>query len=343
MWVELLSMVLLSTFIALASIQRRRSDALLASLFSLGFGMILGTPGMAILGAYFLLCLVVLWTPTPRRQRWVFPLAMATVLFLSFALTRPSLWGRLLGIAEGFWMAKESRFLGVGIGRWTWHQAAAQREILARFPMDVWRETASYFGVAPSLPVHLFAEIGLFGLVLWIGCFALFVLGVTRFQTPFLRFATLFGTLFFLFSTGTTPVQRILLFDQTRENGCDVRLEQYRESNVDFSSLVQKCPDIRLVEWEGSHYEKIGRIVEAQAAYERWHETFPSEVMPTFAMGRLAAQQGESDDALYWLELASQGNPKSDLHARWLKERAQTIVSGDKSRLRLWAAYNAGP
>jgi len=59
-------------------------------------------------------------------------------------------------------------------------QAEAQRQILERHPLEMWKATASYFAVAPSLPAHLFAEMGILGLLLWLSCLAALTAALIR-------------------------------------------------------------------------------------------------------------------------------------------------------------------
>ncbi|HLG20205.1 MAG TPA: hypothetical protein VI895_10390 [Bdellovibrionota bacterium] len=323
---ELISMILGSLAAAASVAWPRR--AFIFGVLSLSQGMFLGTVGVG--GVGFIGCLFV----ADHRSR-VFSFIAATALGIG-CFFRPSAWGRLLGIFEGFQMAASSDLAGVGWGQWTWHQAAAQREVLRWFPMEPFKNAAAYFGVAPSLPAHLFAELGLVGLWIWIGVIGIAIWMLYRCGTLRFRVPAAFAVVFLLASIGTTPVQRSLTFDEAAAAQCDVMLAQIVEGKGGLHIFQRHCPEIRRLEFEGSLLEGLGDLTTAESAYRIWHETFPRDVMPAYALGRLALLHHRKSVAKRWFEVAAQGNPKNDRRAAWLRGEAERFVSGDAAQERLW-------
>jgi hypothetical protein len=258
-------------------------------------------------------------------------LALITVALMGGSFWFRSGWGRWLGIAEAIEMALQTDGSGVGWGEWAYRQAEAQRAVLARFPLESWREIAPYFGVAPSLPFHLLAESGPSGFLFWVSAVTSSAFVVSCRERTVVRGAASFLFTFLLTSTVTTPVQFFLSVDRERVDRCDRALEEFRATPTRDIEALKVCPEIRTLEFSAATEGTV-------ASYLLWHRTFPQDVMPAFALGRLAARSGNEAEALRWLAIAARGNPGNDGGARVLAEEAERIVSGDRSRLLLWGA-----
>jgi hypothetical protein len=322
MWIELASMLVVSFCAAIALCTNR--VVWLWPFLLLLLGAAFGTIGIGLVGAFAFL-----------YARRFFRTAFATFLLLAcLLLFFRSGSGRLLGVAEGLWMAVQTGFSGVGWGRWTWHQAEAQRAVLEAIPFSAWKEAASYFGVAPSLPFHLLAETGWIGASVWIlGILLAFAfLHVPR---AIVRAPALFLFTFLFASSGTTPVQFFLTVDAESVLACDRAIDRFRESPSRDLSPLRACPEIRTLEWTAASEG-------TPDAFLRWHETFPRDVMPSYMLGRIAATEGREAESLHWFEEASQGNPGNDPSGRALQEEAKRICNGDRSRFRLWKATSKG-
>jgi hypothetical protein len=328
MWIELASMIAVS-FCAAISPCVARFPWLWPSLCVV-IGAALGTIGVGILGATASIGLIAL---SGRKNRTAmilsFWFALGVVLIASL-FVRSGL-GRWLGIAEAIEMAVRTSGVGVGWGRWAFHQAETQRTVLALFPFASWKEIAPYFGVAPSLPFHLLAEVGVPGLLFWIAA-----VGLTGFLVSWRTEISARGVAAFLFtflltSVVTTPFQVFLTVDGDGVVACNRAIEKFRVEATQDLSPLHVCPEIRTLEWAAA-------ATGTQESFIRWHETFPGDVMPPFALARMMARAGNESEALRWLELAAKGNPGRDPGAQALKEEARRIASGGRERLRLWAA-----
>lgn len=326
MGLELTSMILVSAF---------ATGPLLSGRFSwlyppacVAVGAAFGTIGIGLVGA---VASFALWmgTQRPTKRRFVFGFFLSSAVLVAATFLFRSGWGRLLGITEAIWMADQTNFAGVGWGRWAWHQAEAQRAVLETLPFPIWKKIAPYFGVAPSLPLHLLAEIGWVGLTIWIVVLGLSAFGVLRTKLRAVRTFSGFVFAFLLTSIGTTPIQHLLTVDREEMSRCDEAIAEFRKSPSRDLSPLNVCPEIRTLEW-------IAAARETKESFLRWHETFPSDVMPAFVLGKIAAMSGNEPEALFWLEMAASGKPGTDSGARILKEEARRVVSGDRGRLKLW-------
>ncbi|MFH1262187.1 MAG: hypothetical protein V1495_01915 [Pseudomonadota bacterium] len=331
MWTELLSMILTA---AAASIPLAiRPLPWLFPLLCLAIGWGLGTVGVGLIGAtsalYFWAC------THPDQRRLARPLLLLAILTLVVAtLLRRSGEGRLLGMTEAVWMAAQSHFLGVGWSQWTWHQAEAQRAVLALFPWSAWKEIAPYFGVAPSLPFHLFAEAGWPGIFLWGAPVAILALLLRRGGVrPFAPLAGFF-LVFLLTSIGTAAIQTLLTVDSDSLRSCNEAIAKFSNNGSRDPSSLSVCPEIRRLEW-------ISAVEGSEENLLRWHQTFPSDVMPAFILGKGAAIRGNEPVALHWFAEAAAGNPGNDSNAKTLRDEARRIVAGDRSRLELWKSTSA--
>jgi len=341
MWNELLSMLIASSLIAMSILKPKNLS--LFCILTLLIPSILRTPGiglLALLGSFSLF--LVLGEPSKR-----YPIKASSILlffiFLMFAGSFRSGWGRFLGFSEAVWMAWTSNWVGVGWGNWVWNQAQAQRAVLEIVPVEIWKDIAPFFQVAPSLPAHLLAELGWLGLFFWLLGLSLTFVTAIRVRWVYLRGTFVFFFVFVLTSSGTTPIQYLLTVDPRSVVLCDEALKknQTNPQNVEFFSL---CPEIKRLEWQGYALESLGRKEKAFEAYRLWHETFPKDVMPSYALARLSVELGERGwrvQSLDWFEKASKGNSKNDRKAEALRLYAIQILKGDDLRFKLWEAmYN---
>lgn len=297
-------------------------------------GAALGTLGIGLVGA--VTSFLFLWIRRPERREFFYAF-LGSILVLGIAtITLKSGWGRVLGAAEAYWMAAATRFQGVGWGAWAFHQAEAQRAVLHALPFPIFKEIAPYFGVAPSLPFHLLAEIGWIGLTAWLLLLVGSGAAVFSVRSKSGRSATAFAFTFLWVSLGTTPIQYLLTVDRGEVQKCDDAIERFRTNASSDVSPLKVCPEIRTLEWEAA-------ASGSPESFLRWHETFPQDVMPSYMLGRLAAIAENEGESLFWFEEASMGNPGRDEGAQAFKSEAMKIAGGDRNRLKLWISKVPGP
>ncbi len=280
MWLELIALLLAPLWIAVAAFRPRYALAIGVAVFlgSLPF------PGFRWMGLVVLFFCILL--SNHRKFLWL-PPAMTILMAPLFR----SFWGRLLGFVEAYWMAASTHFRGVGMGQWTVHQAEAQRAVLSYAQWPVWNDIAPYFGVAPSLPAHLFAEVGSWGLLFWIVPLFLILYFLTPEKTR--SWAAILAAPFLVTLT-TTPVQFFLTVDQAKVERCNEELISVIHFETTPDKLRSVCPEIRSVEYEGALWLHLGDPIRAQEAYQRWAETYPNDQMPKEALNRRAIGAGLS-------------------------------------------------